>query len=215
MPDSTIHRLCQSFLIEYFGPEEGTAGNSPAERRAHGLRLVTLGIERAVQAELVHYLRAAGQSAVAECGLLSDTARHTADIVVFDREWAPLCVIELKHFSANQGPIDALVRNMIDDAHRHAHGPQAPLPLIQLGLYTEITAAFPRETYERPFGLYRFLAAYFKGTPAHTVAGQRNSVPADFGASLTAPPAVRFEIPGATVEGRAGWLLKESEPHRP
>lgn len=204
---STVHGLCQRFVSEYFGPEEGGQPESPLERRAYGLRLVTLGTERGAQGELVHYLRAAGQNAVAECGLLSDTARHTADIAVFDREWAPVCIIELKHFSANQGPIDALLQNMTEDAHRHAHGPQALLPLIQLGLYTEITAAFP-PTYQRPFGLYRFITAYFNGTPAHSVAAQRNNVPADFGAPLVAPPAVRFEMRGAIIEGSVGWILK-------
>lgn len=211
---SALHGLCQSFATEYFGPEEGGRAESPLERRAYGLRLVTLATERGAQGELVHYLRAAGLNAVAECGLLSDTARHTADIAVFDREWMPIGIIELKHFSANQGPIEELMHNMSEDARKHARGPQAPLPLIQLGLYTEITAAFLPETYARPFGLYRFIAAYFNGTPARTVASQQNRLPGNFGATLVSPATVRFEIPSAIVEGRVGWILKLGDPQR-
>jgi hypothetical protein len=211
MTVQAVQALCESFLREYFGPAAEADVDPRRDRRADGLRLVTLGTERAVQGELVHHLRAAGVKAVAECGIASDLARHTADIGVFDQGWRPICIIELKHFSANQGDIDELLSNMRADMRKHARG---LLPLLQLGLYTEITAAFSRD-FPRPYGLYRFLAAHFRGTQARTVTDQSTRIPADFGATLVAPTATHFEVPGASVEGRVGWLLKLVQPRPP
>lgn len=203
----TVHDHCQSFLTTYFGPEEAPDNDEQRECRAYGLRLVTLGIERAVQGELTHYLRTHGLKAVVECAV----AEQNIDIGIFGRDWTPCCLIQLKHRSANQGTISVLLKNMDEDVRKHAAGAQAQLPLVQVGLYTEITSSFSREAYEGPVGLYRFLAAYYTGAPINTVVSQKATVLERLGATLVAPAPVSFAIPGAVIKGRVGWILKVVE----
>lgn len=203
----TVRHCCQSFLTTYFGPEEGTDDGQHGDRRALGLRLIALGIEQAVQGELIHYLRAKPLMAVAQCAV----AKNTIDIGIFSPDWTPDCLIQLKHRSANQGTVDVLLNNMRDDERKHSEGPQARLPLIQIGLYTEITSPFDRLKYQGPAGLYRFLSTYCRSAAKQSVSKQQDRVQDTFNAPLVAPAPLSFEIPGTTVNGRVGWILKVLE----
>lgn len=154
-----IRSECERFLKKYF----------IGDQRELGLRLISLGNpERTVQGELVHYLRARGFLAVSECGVYrQDSARRNLDIVVFAGEdWAPLAVIELKHYSGNQGSPEKLASDLQKDTDKHAMSVR-DLPLIQIGLFSRII------NLEEPFksdmdkesgqnGLYRFVKTYYK-----------------------------------------------------
>jgi hypothetical protein len=210
----TVNTLCKSFLESYFGGEDASKVAQPDELRSRGLRLISLGNpERTVQGELVHYLRDNNTNAVSECGVVGDAARYSADVVVFDTHWNPVCIIELKHYSANQGKIDALLHNLAADAARHNEGPQGLLPLLQIGLYTEITNAFRGNDYNRAFGLYRFISTYYNGAPRQSVVGQQSRVPHDFQGQLVAPAPANFVLSDTvSVTGKVGWILRSVVP---
>jgi hypothetical protein len=209
----TVKTHYESFLESYFGGADSSQVAPIDELRRRGLRLITLANpERTVQGELVHYLLDKKANAVSECGIADDSARYSADVVVFNADWLPICVIELKHYSANQGKIDALLHNMAADAARHREGPQGLLPLLQIGLYTEIANAFHRRENERAYGLYRFISTYYNGPPRQSVVGQRPKVPGDFGGRLVAPAPTSFALSGTQVAGRVGWILRAVEP---
>jgi len=209
----SVKILCESFLESYFGGEDTSEVAQPEELRSRGLRLISLGNpERTAQGELVHYLRDKKANAVSECGIADESARNSADVVVFDSAWLPVCVIELKHYSANQGKIDALLHNMDADALRHREGPQGLLPLLQIGLYTEITNAPRRHDYDWAFGLYRFISTYYNGAPRQSVIGQKSNVPHDFKGRLVAPAPANFALPDTVVTGKVGWILRAVEP---
>jgi hypothetical protein len=197
---------CIEFLKAYFG-SQGTPAASDDEKRRFGLRLICLGnAERTVQGELVHYLRSGGFNAVSECGTIDGTSRNSVDVIIFDDDWTAVCAIELKHYSANQGRVDALIFNMEGDAIRHYDGPQKLLPLIQIGLYSEISTSFEKATYLPAFGLYRFLVSYFRGKPKQTIEGQL--LPPHFHGQLIAPGMSDISLDGVTVVGRVGWIVR-------
>lgn len=206
---------CEEFLCTYFG-KDGTQNDSPNRFRALGLRLICLGNpERAVQGELLHYLRASNVNAVSECGLIEHRPspmkpgrrRLNPDITVFDADWKPQCVIELKHFAANQGTVRPLVSNMQEDLLRHTEGPLGYLPIIRIGLYTEIHeigSSFPD-------GLYRFPQCYCRRRPTQKLEEQR--IPSDVGERMNCPPEhTRFTVGDFEVVGRVGWILHASSP---
>jgi hypothetical protein len=207
MDVQSVEKECRSFLETYFGSHGGAASLKDNELRELGLRLVSLGNpERTVQGELVHFLRAVGLRAVSECGVTDDASRYSLDIVVFDEHWKEVCAIELKHYSANQGKVGALQLNMQADARRHQDGPQAKLPLIQIGIYTEIVHSFDKADSRPAFGLYRFLVTYFKGEPRQKIENQK--LPEEFHGQLAAPSITQFELAGAKVAGRVGWIVR-------
>lgn len=192
-----IKAACQAFLVSEFGAH-GQAANPD------GLRTIALGNpELAVQGALLGYLRhVAGMNAVQECGIADG---RDVDLIVFDQQWAPACVIELKHRMSNQGPLRQLIDLLEADRLRHAGSDAAGLPLLQLGLYTEIS--------ERPqlaplHGLYRFLCAgYFRGAPRHTLTNQQLDAMA-----LAAPDYTSIRVGDKTVMGRVGYCTRTVTP---
>lgn len=161
---ANVTNKCREFLAAYFGTQNEVP--DPA-LNGLGLRLVCLGNpEKTIQGELVHFLRQSGINAVSECGVVGEV-RRSLDVVVFDGGWQPLCVIELKHYSANQGSLATLARNLRGDQKRHAEALVRNLPLVQIGLYTDICSVRPeipvadQDTLQH--GLYRFLKTYYHG----------------------------------------------------
>jgi hypothetical protein len=125
---------------------------------------------------------------------------------VFDPQWLPICAIELKHRSANQGTIRPHINELEADLHQHIGGGQNQLPLIQIGLFTEIRAV-ENWTQVMHFGLYRFLVSHFHGTPRQTLEGQ--VIPENFGGAWTIPTVgSSFSVGGVVVYGRVARLLR-------
>src|SRR5271155_2359801 len=113
------HAFCQLFLEEYFGKKD-----TGPTLRDMGLRLVCLGnAEMTVQGELLHFLRKNNFKVVSEGGLPG--SRRRFDIMVFDKGWkAVVCLIELKHYSANQDSkktpaLPVLFDHLDEDSARH------------------------------------------------------------------------------------------------
>ncbi len=203
MSADAIKQHCEGFLHDHFGQDHapGTHGQRP-----FGLRLVCLGNpERTVQGELVHHLRKSGYNAVSECGISNGVDRYSPDIVVFDDDWNAQCVVELKHHSANQGSINPLVYGMLADLAGHKEGPHGSLPLIQIGLFTEISGPFDRTKDAHPLGLYRFLSSYVKDQPRVLLESQE--IPASLGGRMVRPGPTEFQMGSATIVGRVGWVL--------
>jgi hypothetical protein len=118
--------------------------------------------ELALQGELIHYLRTRNWFCVQEAGyreLLPGAIKASSanlDILVFDRSehhFTPLCCIELKHFSANQGPPNILIAGLSADYKRPRPD---KVPIMLIGIYTSIVAATNRPG---PSGLHRFARA--------------------------------------------------------
>ena len=199
MEVSEVQRQCTKFFEEMFG----MADQSPATDR--GLRLVSLGnAEKTIQGELLCYLARvntnSGSSVVSECGasLPAGGGRLTPDITVFDFQWHPTCIIELKHYSANQGLAAVLRNNMTADRGRYSgDGVLANVPVILIGLYTEIQQ---RDDLINEYGLYRFLRTYYNGTPNP----QRfTSAPKE----IVQPKAMNFSIGNCGVNMRVGYCI--------
>jgi hypothetical protein len=168
--------------------------------------MVCLGdAERTVQGELLHYLREAKFNAISECGLEELESRKNRDIIVFRDDWFPACVIELKHYSANQGTTKRLVTEMNKDTARHINGPQRQLPLVQIGLFTEIAERFDPHVTPTQFGLYRFLASYCKRARKQTI--EKQVLPMNFGGQLAATAPCAISLFGAVIVGRVGWIV--------
>ena len=163
MNANTVSGLCANFLSKMFG----TVGLAPGS--ADGLRLICLGnAEMTVQGELLCFLKNAANESdakvVSECGTSSAAGgiRLNPDITIFDSSWNPTCLIELKHFSANQGPSTVLLQNMQLDRLRIKNSLLAGLPLVQVGLCTEVQN---RGALGPEHGFYRFLRTWY--TPSH------------------------------------------------
>lgn len=136
------------------------------------LRIVCMGnAERTVQGELLSHLRAQKWLAVSEGSYRVGTIDRHIDIMVHSRYTKlPLAAIELKHHSANQSSIRTLLAGM-DEDYQKARCPlhngkdktlPSTLPLIQIGLFTEVTTAPDADTLRacEAARFYRFLLAY-------------------------------------------------------
>lgn len=192
--------LCLFFLAEYFGcegepPDDGT-----------GFRLICLGnAEQTLQGELLCFLRSElahhGFTAVSECGA-SDfgQGRLNPDIVIFDGHWQPVCLIEIKHYSANQGSNLVVQNGLIADHARFEDVPLGDIPFIPLALYTEITACgeLPIE-----YSLYRFVRSWWRGeapAPNRFAGGPL---------SIIRPAKTSISVGGCEIVGRVGYWVGE------
>lgn len=118
--------------------------------------------ELALQGELIHYLRTHKWFCVQEAGYRElppgavKASSPNLDILVFDRgegDFMPFCCIELKHFSANQGPPNVLITGLSADYKRPR---PANVPLMLVGMYTTIIGATNQP---ESSGLHRFARA--------------------------------------------------------
>lgn len=198
-----VHATCEKFLTTKFG----ATGARP--NTSSGVRLVLLGNpELTVQGELLNHLKVSGfENSVMECGLEND---NDIDIIVFDTRWKPKCAIELKHRTSNQGPLRQLIRNLDKDRQKHQHGPLSGLPLLQIGLYTCISA---RTTpFIAPGGLYRLLSAgYYRGRPRHKLDNQAVAE----GFELAAPLPIRLRLHRQHVAAAVGYGTRMVPPSAP
>jgi len=150
------------------------AGFFSTPRPASGMSLFEIACwgnaEKTLQGELLCHLRSKDWFAVQEAGFLcaSDIPRkfteRDIDILVFTRSPGastmptPLCCIELKHFSSNQGSAKALCKGLdADMMRRHPHTGHAFVPLMQVAMYTTI-ATFDEKADK--VGLHRFARSY-------------------------------------------------------
>lgn len=163
-----IRLVCENFLNEYFGRD----GTVPKKGEV-GLRLVSLGNpEKTVQGELLSFFNSSnnkGYRMVSECGIFNRDLRRSLDLTVFDQNWRAICVIEIKHYSRNQGSLKALINGLALDRTRHVKIFGKKIPLIQIGLYTEvvdISIPFENDEERRKFanGFYRFVKTYYDRT---------------------------------------------------
>jgi hypothetical protein len=153
-------------------------------------------------------MRANGLNAVLECGVVSG---GSIDVIIFDQKWSPICAIELKHRSANQGTITPLVKEMDADRNRHQHGGQNQLPLIQIGLFTEIEGIDNWGLAPPHFGLYKFLVAHFNGPPNQNLRMQ--ALPNNFDGQWHVPAvSSQFLLGDLTVHGRVGSIVRVVQP---
>jgi hypothetical protein len=74
---------------------------------------------------------------------------RSLDITIFNSGWSrAVCVVEVKHYSANQKnrstpPLVKLTNDLSKDYKRHGAYPGHVIPLIQIGLFTEIFSISP------------------------------------------------------------------------
>lgn len=129
--------------------------------------------ELALQGELLHYLRSNGWLCVQEAGyrtISGNPAKPVSsniDLLVFDLEahrngrFEPICTIELKHYSGNQGgaerPVMALERDCARARLFH-NGRRVPIMLI--GMYTTIDPVTAQPELAT-LGLHRFARAVY------------------------------------------------------
>lgn len=138
--------------------------------------------ELALQGELIHYLRTCNWFCVHEAGYrelppgADKTSSPNLDILVFDRgegNFMPFCCIELKHFSANQGPPNVLITGLSADYERPR---PANVPLMLVGMYTTIIRATNQP---EPSGLHRFARAVCGPVKDHLLFSQRSRIGSD------------------------------------
>jgi hypothetical protein len=198
-------KVCRLFLQQYFGEQDA----APTLPRI-GLRLVCMGnAEMTVQGELLHFLRKNDFNAVSEAGLPG--SRRRFDIMVFDKQWkAVVCLVELKHYSANQDSkripaLPKLFLHLNEDSERHNDFPGIAHPLIQIGLFTELLVPTPRVTPDT-HSFYRFLGSYRKRSKTeYDYAGNINS---DY--ALVKPALSEFPLADndAIVKGRVSYVFR-------
>ncbi|MGT2509521.1 hypothetical protein [Cupriavidus basilensis] len=118
------------------------------------LRIACLGnpektIQGALLVHLSNQLAPYKFKVILECGMLLPglpetdrdlLSRLNIDLFVFDDAWRPSVAIELKHYSANQGDVDALCNNMQQDAARLSVDwlQRYGVRLLEVGLYTAV-----------------------------------------------------------------------------
>jgi len=86
---------------------------------------------------------------------------RSIDIMVLDKDHNPVVAIELKHHSRQQGTLKPLLENLDADREKLQ---SLPLPVIQIGLYTEIVSV-ANGACRDDFLDYRFITAYaYNGT---------------------------------------------------
>lgn len=207
MKENSVLEACHEFLRTYFGDSEDDGRNQSAYRQI-GLRLVCLGnAEKTVQGELLHFLRMNNFCAVSECGIYGVNHR-SLDISVFDEDWTPLCVIELKHYSTNQGSVDTLLKNIKADYRKHAE--TNDITLIQIGLFTEICEVTPyfdeQNKNVSQKGFYRFLKTYYKSQKPEIEAICRNTESVDR-KKFVSPNVVMIDVDGHKIIGRIHHVL--------
>ncbi len=235
--DNVFKKVKQFFEQEEESHEGDAHIPCPAIDKLPLLRIACMGnAEKTIQGELFHYLRCKHKlNAVIECGYrdFDDSFDRHIDIMVFDNDWSPIVSIELKHFSPHQGTIKRLLDNLkVDYIKRRQKG--EGLPLIQVGLYTQIDSVSPRPFQILAFPLlkyYRFLTA--KGYNIQSKCGNLNSedmkakfkgdvekvknFPLDPKLQYSQPPELfrgrdeEFKVvsspnPTLTVTGRVNWL---------
>lgn len=206
----TILGICENFLKLYFGTE----GEEPAKRDL-GLRLVSLGNpEKTVQGELLSFFNSESKvyRMVSECGIFNRDQRRSLDLTVFDQNWQTICVIEMKHYSSNQGRLNYLISGLQFDLNRHDEiFEKKQIPLIQIGLYTEIVDInnpFVNEEEKRTVagGLYRFVKTYCDN--ARNL--PKTEIPKDLdGYSFVSPSLSRLNIDDKhCVQGRVHYCIR-------
>jgi hypothetical protein len=145
---------------------DGATSGSPAiTGRMSLLEVSCLGNpEKTLQGELLHYLRILDWNVVQEIGYLhAPGVKRSPDFGIFDSFGSHkklICVVELKHHSANQSSAQPLI-NALDIDYLQ---PRPAVPLMQIGLYTAVTAIAPPLALPYTRGIYRFLNTYCTGT---------------------------------------------------
>jgi len=104
--------------------------------------LACLGSEQSIQGELLVELRNKGYKAAIEAGYqyskVWKLGKRCFDLFVFDD--SNNTVIELKHYSKNQGSVKALWKGIEKDYEKTQK--ITPYKLIQIGFYTEMSTPF-------------------------------------------------------------------------
>lgn len=144
-----------------------------AESSLQGMSLLEIAClgnaEKTLQGELFYHLRSLNWNVVLELGYLhAPGVRRNPDIGVFDSfstQKKLICVIELKHYSANQGSATQLTKALDSDHDLD----RPPVPLMQIGLYTTVAGVSPPLGGRFENGIYRFLNTYCGGNlpPVH------------------------------------------------
>ena len=205
-----VSARCQKFLALYFGLQ-----NEVPHFGDLGLRLVSLGNpEKTVQGELQSFLSSELRTYkfVSECGIYNPGARRSLDLTVFDSNWRLICVIELKHYSRNQGSVAFLVNALKSDRFRHEGIFGAGVSLIQMGLYTEIIDVSKPylsldDRRECAHGLYRFVKTYCrKKLRSKCIAPLQTGDKYTF----TSPEFVSFGLGERRIRGRVHSCISRS-----
>jgi hypothetical protein len=144
---------------------EKTEKNSTSVGRMSLLEVACLGnAEKALQGELFFHLRSHNWNVVQEMGYFHKRRkRRNPDFGVFSNfgsEKELKCIVELKHYSANQGRTTKLTRDLEKDFELR----RPEVPIIQIGIYTAVTAISPPPIPRDTAGIYRFLNTYCNGT---------------------------------------------------
>lgn len=159
----SIVKFINEFLQSHCGKEkldQNHRGGMPL------LQIACMGNpEKTIQCELFYFLRTKGINCLMETGLKlqahgkANKHLRSIDILIMNDEHLPVIAIELKHFSANQGPISTLFKNMDKDFDKRVKR----LDLIQIGLYTTIEKILVKESLRissNDFEFYRFISSY-------------------------------------------------------
>lgn len=155
------------FFNQCSGPNSaGQVSNNPMLTRGMSLlEIACLGNpEKTLQGELLFHLRQLNWNVVQEIGYLhAPGMKRNPDFGIFN-SFGPgkelICVVELKHYSANQGSAQQLT-NALDIDYLQ---PRPVVPLMQIGLYTAVTAISIPLALPYTQGIYRFLNTYCTGT---------------------------------------------------
>lgn len=116
------------------------------------LRIACLGnAERTLQGELFAHLKSKGFEAISECGYKD---KLSIDIAILDNQGVPSIFVELKHYSANQGTTNKLIKGMNHD-WRKLNNLQNK---IIIGVFTSIDSQVNASSL--PVDFYRFLSVY-------------------------------------------------------
>lgn len=141
--------------------------------------------EKKIQHELYYFLRCKYQDILlvlpeytgyisggnAKNGLISSLKKRSIDIMIFDMNMNPVVAIELKGHCANHGCISKLLKTRSDneisrggldgdyDKRPFIYG--RPIPLLQIGLYTEIDSVDYLGVVKGNFPLYPLVNTYF------------------------------------------------------
>ncbi|WP_146204568.1 hypothetical protein [Massilia glaciei] len=146
------------------GGDSDNYGPQGSHNRLSIFEMACLGNpEKTIQGELLCYLRSLNWNVVQEAGYLHTPGiKRNFDFVVFDTfngDKQILCVVEIKHFSANQGSSVNLSNGLDIDYLL----PRPSVPLMQIGVYTVVNGIYPVLVSPYVNGLYRFVNTYCRG----------------------------------------------------